>query len=83
MTISKQPTGFKFGQHRLSVIDTHGQVELRGRTYKLVTVQTADGLVYRSLRLYNGRHFIKQLLFEPEVASAIGDLISGLKVLHG
>jgi hypothetical protein len=39
-----------------------------GRKYKLLDV-TADNLPYICLRLYNAKgHFIKQFLFEPQVA---------------
>lgn len=66
--IAKQAAGFKFGQHRLTVLRVIGSVRHKGREYRVVDVRTHDGLVYRSIRLYNDKgRFIKQLLFEPEI----------------
>lgn len=73
--IEKQKAGFKFGQHRLKVLEELGAVEHKGRKYKLVRVQTHDGLEYLSWRLYNERgRFIKQLLFEPCLAGEISEV---------
>lgn len=66
--INKQQVGFKFGKHRLTVLRTCGEIGENGRKYRLVRVQTHDGLKYYSLRLYNSTgKFIKQFLFEPKV----------------
>ncbi len=74
--INKQQAGFKFGQHRLEVIKLCGEVAHNGRTYKLLVVKTHDGLLYNSLRLYNGKgKFIKQFLFEDDIAEDIGSMI--------
>ena len=74
--IDKQKTGFKFGKYRLQVLKEAGEVKWNGRKYKLVKVKTHDELIYWSLRLYNSRgKFIKQLLFEPQIKSAIGKLL--------
>ena len=74
--IDKQKTGFKFGKYRLQVLKEAGEVKWDGRKYKLVKVKTHDELIYWSLRLYNSRgKFIKQLLFEPQIKSAIGKLL--------
>ena len=68
--VEKQNTGFRYGRYSLSVLRTIGEVKHKGRTYRLCEVQTQDGLVYLSLRLYNPRgHFIKQMLVEPEVVA--------------
>jgi len=73
--MDKQKTGFKFGKYRLTVIAKLGTVQHNGRTYSLVKVQTHDGQIYLSLRLYNAQgRFIKQFLIETELASAIGKL---------
>lgn len=75
--IAKQQTGFKFGQHRLTALKELGKIEHKGRTYKLLMVQTHNGLSYISLRLYNGSgKFIKQLLFEPEIRQEIAAMIA-------
>jgi hypothetical protein len=51
---------------RLTVTQTLGVKEYQGRQYKLLRVETKEGLEYLCLRLYNGNgHFIKQFLFEP------------------
>lgn len=40
------------------------------RTYKLLSVQTQEGLNYLCLRLYNNTgRFIKQFLFEAELVA--------------
>jgi len=74
--INKQVAGFKFGKFRLEVIQKLGEVCHKGRTYRLVQVQTSDNQIYFSLRLYNSKgKFIKQLLFEPEIAIQIRHLL--------
>lgn len=74
--IKKQTTGFKFGKHRLQVLKEMGEIIHNSRKYKLVEIQTHDGLVYWSLRLYNSSgKFIKQLLFEPEIRLELAELI--------
>lgn len=74
--ISKQQTGFKFGKYRLQLLETIGETSYNGRTYRLVLIQTNEGYRYFSLRLYNGKgKFIKQFLFEPDVAPAIAQMI--------
>lgn len=73
--MDKQQTGFKFGKYRLTLLAKLGAIQHNCRSYSLVKVQTHDGQVYLSLRLYNHQgRFIKQLLIEPELASAIGEL---------
>lgn len=70
ITVEKQTTGFKFGKYSLTVLHTFGEVYYNGRTYRLLMVQTQEGLKYYSVRLYNAhKHFIKQFLFEPELLS--------------
>ena len=70
--INKQQTGFKFGNHRLTVLKEYGEILHNGRKYKLLKVQTQDQQDYLSLRLYNATgKFIKQLLFEPELAESM------------
>ena len=70
--ITKQQTGFRFGQHRLEVLHQIAHYPHNGRTYKLLLVRTHDGLEYVSLRLYNSSgRFIKQILVEPELAGQI------------
>jgi hypothetical protein len=70
--IEKQKVGFKFGQHRLTVLKKISQVDFRGRSYRLVRVKTQDELEYISIRLYNAQgKFIKQFLVEPEIAGLI------------
>lgn len=74
--IAKQAVGFKFGQHRLEVLQEFGKVEHKGRIYKLVQVKTEAGDIYNSLRLYNrSGKFIKQMLFEPEIQKALSMLL--------
>ena len=75
--MDKQAAGFKYGKYRLQVICNCGQVNIDGRQYRLVYVQTNDGSYYYSLRLYNARgRFIKQLLFEPSIRNALIELLS-------
>ncbi len=77
MKQDKQKTGFKFGKHRLELIDTCGSLIHKGRLYRLVKVRTHDRLDYFALRLYNDKgKFIKQFLFEPEIREAIALLIN-------
>jgi hypothetical protein len=53
----------------LKVLETISQHVHNGRTYKLLKVETHDGLPYLCLRLYNSSNrFIKQFLFEEAVA---------------
>jgi len=66
--IAKQQAGFKFGKWSLIFKRTIGDITHNGRTYRLCEVETAEGIPYLSLRLYNEkRRFIKQFLFEPEI----------------
>lgn len=66
MAVKKQKAGFKYGKYATTVLRDCGQIEINGRKYKLVFLQTSDGHYYYSLRLYNAQgRFIKQLLFEP------------------
>jgi|GEM_PF-3080968 len=86
--ILKQKTGFRFGKYPLMAKEALGEVGLNGRKYRILRVITEDDKEYISIRLYNRqRKFIKQLLIEPEVASAIGQLLieisSGKGGLHG
>jgi hypothetical protein len=73
--VDKQEAGFKFGKHRLEVLEQIGEIKHNGRTYRLVRVRTNAGQEYISLRLYNksGR-FIKQFLTEPELSDQIAGL---------
>lgn len=74
--MDKQTAGFKFGRYGLTVLRQCGHVEIDGRCYKLVYVQTNDGSYYYSLRLYNARgRFIKQLLFEPSILAQLARLL--------
>lgn len=74
--MEKQKVGFKFGKYRLNVLERLGSIKHNGRTYSLVKVETNDKQVYLSLRLYNATgKFIKQLLFEPELALPISKLL--------
>ena len=53
----------------LKVIETVATHQHNGRTYKLLRVETHDGLPYLCLRLHNASNrFIKQFLFEESVA---------------
>lgn len=80
MSIDKQTTGFKFGKHRLQVTKTIGEIKHNGRTYRLVEVQTHDGLIYQAMRLYNSTgKFIKQLLTEPCLSQEISKLYAEAK----
>lgn len=55
----------------LEVVRTISEHVHEGRTYKILEVRYRD-LTYLCLRLYNERgKFIKQFLFEPEVAAWI------------
>jgi hypothetical protein len=68
--IAKQQTGFRLGTHRLTVVEELAKIVHNGRTYKILRVQTHDGLPYLSMRLYNQTgKFIKQLLIEPCLAA--------------
>lgn len=74
--MDKQTTGFRFGRHRLRAGRTLGAVEHRGRSYRLVEVETETGQGYLSLRLYNARgKFLKQLLFELELRGSLSELL--------
>jgi hypothetical protein len=78
--IEKQKAGFRFGKYRLEVTKEFGRLICNGRTYKLVEVVTNSGQVYNSLRLYNSKgRFIKQFLFEPEIAEQLSKLLKGVK----
>lgn len=49
-----------------------------GRTYKLLKVETQEGLEYLCLRLYNAqKRFIKQFLFEPELSQWLIQSLTG------
>lgn len=74
--VEKQKTGFKFGKYRLVVLSRFGEIKCDGRVYRLVKVRTNNNEVYYSIRLYNAQgKFIKQLLFEPQIASSLAQLI--------
>lgn len=76
MTVEKQRAGFKFGKWRTKVLRQCGEITEDGRTYRLVEVETGEGLRYLALRLYNGNgHFIKQFMFEPWLLDALIDLL--------
>lgn len=75
--IAKQKAGFKFGLHRLTVLETIGEIKHKDRTYRVLRVRTEDGLIYRSIRLYNPKgKFIKQLLYEPQIRKELGKLVA-------
>ncbi len=62
----------------LKVLETISQHTYNGRTYKLLKVETHDGLPYLCLRLYNASNrFIKQFLFEEPVASWLQQALPG------
>lgn len=72
--MDKQATGFKFGKKPTKLKEVIDEFEHNGRTYRLCKVE-ADGKVYDSLRLYNGRgKFIKQFMSEPEIAGQIAGM---------
>lgn len=80
MGISKQATGFRFGQHRLEAICPGLSLTWNGRTYRVLHVRTQEGLPYVSLRLYNATgKFIKQFLMEPEAVRPIAELLLGMR----
>lgn len=55
-------------KHSLKMVRCISEVQLNGRLYRLLDVET-QGVAYRCLRLYNASgHFIKQFLFEPELS---------------
>lgn len=73
MAMTFHTTGHATKGKSLTVLAELQVVRHNGRTYKLLSVQTHDGLPYLCLRLYNGKnHFIKQMLFEREVAEQFG-----------
>lgn len=83
-SIDKQSTGFRFGKFSLTILNKLGEVTHNGRTYRLVLVQTHEGLKYYALRLYNSHnHFIKQFLFEPELLSDFISLFEGASNKRG
>lgn len=66
MSLVHRPTGYKGTSHPLIVRNEIAKVQHNGRTYKLLEVETHDGLPYTCIRLYNAKgKFIKQFLFEP------------------
>ena len=74
--VEKQATGFKFGKYSLKVLKVIGETIYNGRTYRLLLVQTQEGLEYYAWRLYNTRNrFIKQFLFEPQVLPELSALL--------
>ena len=74
--MEKQKTGFKFGKHRLTILNIVGKVTCDGRRYELADVRTDAGLEYCTLRLFNEQgRFIKQLLFEPQIKRKLGRLL--------
>lgn len=76
--MDKQATGFRFGRHRLRAGRTLGAIQHRGRSYRMVEVETDAGQPSLSLRLYNDRgKFLKQLLFEPELRIQLATLPQG------
>lgn len=77
LLMEKQKTGFKFGKYRLTVLAVLGQIEHKGRIYRLVRVKVSSGEEYLSLRLYNAQgKFIKQLLFEDEIHKPLAKLLT-------
>ncbi len=85
MAMTFHTTGHATKGKSLTVLAELQVVKHNGRTYKLLSVQTHDGLPYLCLRLYNGNnHFIKQMLFENEVAEQFGFLPNtGLQRIGG
>jgi hypothetical protein len=78
MPMSYHTTKHKRKRNSLIVRKELKAVQHNGRVYKLLDVETKDGLSYLCLRLYNANnHFIKQFLFEREVAIELGLLSKG------
>lgn len=73
-TMDKQAAGFKFGRNPTRVIEVIDELNYKGRIYRVCKVE-ADGRLYYSLRLYNGHgKFIKQFMFEIEIAGEIAGM---------
>lgn len=73
--MDKQLAGFKFGKYRTGVLESYGEIHHNDRTYRLVLLKTSDSMEYFSIRLYHKEHFIKQLLFEPQIVKDLADLL--------
>lgn len=79
--INKQETGFRFGKHRLKVLQDFGIVGFGDNVYQLVLVETEAKELYYSLRLYHRldnrrpKHFIKQILIDIPVLRSIGNMM--------
>jgi hypothetical protein len=72
MNCEKQTAGFKFGKHRVMVLEEIHTWSGFGKTYALLNVETSDGNLYVALRVYNSKHhFLKQVLVEPVLAQQI------------
>jgi hypothetical protein len=66
-------------KHKLSTIRLISEQRCRDRTYRLLEVITQDEIWYYCLRLLNrDGHFIKQFLFEPEMAAWLREALIGL-----
>lgn len=81
MALTYHTNGYRArGGSGLVVLAVLAEHKHEGRTYKLLSVQTKEGLPYVCLRLYNATgRFIKQFLFEREVAEWLkGALSSGV-----
>lgn len=75
--MEKQQAGFKFGKYKLTLLSILGQIEHKGRLYRLVRVKISSGEEYLSLRLYNQTgKFIKQFLFETEIHKPLAKLLT-------
>ncbi len=69
MTLVHLSTRANDKKHRLTILNQISEIDLDGRHYCLLNV-IAGGNHYLCLRLYNkNRHFIKQMLFETEIAA--------------
>lgn len=77
MAVDKTETGFRPGKNKVEVLQTLGEVQHRGRTYRVVRVRVSTGEEYISLRLYNATgKFIKQFMLPPEMSQPIGILLN-------
>jgi hypothetical protein len=75
--LEKQDTGFRFGKHRLEVLQNFGELKHLGRSYKLCLVKTNSDQTYVAWRLYNQHgKFIKQFLMEPEICGKAAVLMN-------
>lgn len=68
MTMTYHTTRHRKRKHILRVKKVVSETNHNNRIYRLLVVETQDGLEYICLRLHNANnHFIKQFLFEQEL----------------